>query len=224
MKLLIIEDNQKLLNVIVKTLEGEGFVCEEAVNFEGAHEKIFLYTYDILIVDINLPDGTGLNIIREIKKHNPATGIIVISARNSLENKVEGLELGADDYLTKPFDMAELVARVKSLIRRRNFSGNPTLTMGDLTIDPSSRELWVKGTLINLTRTEFQLLLFFFSNPGRVLTRESLAEHIWGDNMDLADSFDFIYSHIKNLRKKIITAGTTDPVKAVYGLGYKFEP
>jgi DNA-binding response OmpR family regulator len=175
------------------------------------------------VVDINLPDGSGLNLIREVKKVSPDAGIIVVSARNSVDNKVEGLALGADDYLTKPFDMAELVARIKSLIRRRNFSGNPTITFGSLSIDPVARELTANGQKVDLTRTEFQILLFFASSTGRVISRDSLAEHIWGDHMDLADSYDFIYSHIKNLRKKITATGAGDPIKAVYGIGYKFE-
>jgi len=194
------------------------------LSYPEAHEKIFLYRYDILVVDINLPGGgSGLDIIRKIKAHEPSTGIIVISARNSLENKIEGLELGADDYLTKPFDMAELVARIKALLRRRNFMGSDKISMGNISIDTANREVWVDNNALELTRSEYDILLFFSSNPGRVLTRESIAEHIWGDNMDLADSFDFIYSHIKNLRKKITSKGATDPIKAVYGVGYKFE-
>ncbi|HOO85684.1 MAG TPA: response regulator transcription factor [Bacteroidales bacterium] len=223
MKLLIIEDNPQLLDAIAETLSKEKFVCETAATYSAAHEKIHLYQYDILVVDINLPDGSGLQIIREIKKVHPATGIIVVSARNSLDNKIEGLELGADDYITKPFDMAELVARVKSLIRRRNFGGNNFIELGKLRIDPEQRKVYANEKTIELTRSEYDILLFFSSNVGRVITRESLAEHIWGDNMDLADSFDFIYSHIKNLRKKITQNGLPDPIKAVYGVGYKFE-
>ncbi len=224
MKVLVIEDNPKLLEAIAETLVSEKYVCETALSYPEAHEKIFLYRYDILVVDINLPGGgSGLDIIRKIKAHDPSTGIIVISARNSLENKIEGLELGADDYLTKPFDMAELVARIKALLRRRNFMGSDKISMGNISIDTANREVWVDNNALELTRSEYDILLFFSSNPGRVLTRESIAEHIWGDNMDLADSFDFIYSHIKNLRKKITSKGATDPIKAVYGVGYKFE-
>lgn len=223
MKLLIIEDNTKLSKAVTETLENEKYVCETVENFKTAHEKIFLYRYDMMVVDINLPDGSGLELIREIKKQNPETGIIVISARNSLDNKIEGLDLGADDYITKPFDMAELVARVKALLRRRSFSGSNSVTFSGITIDTSSREVFAGTRRIDLTKSEYDILLFFFSNPGRVLTRESIAEHIWGDNMDLADSFDFIYSHVKNLRKKITATGIGDPVKAVYGIGYKLE-
>lgn len=223
MKLLIVEDNAKLLEAITETLELEKYMCETALDFQSAHEKIFLYNYDILIVDINLPDGSGLELIKEMKAQSPSTGIIVISARNSLDNKIEGLDLGADDYITKPFDMAELVARIKALLRRRNFSGNSKVTINNITIDTTRREVFAANKKIKLTKSEYDILLFFFSNPGRILTKESIAEHIWGDNMDLADSFDFIYSHIKNLRKKIDSTGANNPIKAVYGTGYKLD-
>ena len=223
MKLLIVEDNLKLLDAITETLVAERFLCETSANYSDAHEKIIMYNYDIMVVDINLPGGSGLDLIQEIKLQNPATGIIVISARNSLDNKLEGFDLGADDYLTKPFDMAELVARIKSLIRRRNFAGTSIVSFGDISIDTTRREVTANSQKIDLTKSEYDILLFFFSNPGRVLTRESIAEHIWGDNMDLADSFDFIYSHMKNLRKKITSTGCDDPIKVVYGVGYKFE-
>lgn len=223
MKILIVEDNLKLLETITEALSTEKFHVEKAGSFETAIEKVHLYNYDVLVVDINLPDGTGLDLIRAMKMHDPATGIIVISARNSLDNKIEGLELGADDYITKPFDMAELIARIKSLLRRRNFMGSNSITLGDISIDTDHREVTASGKSIGLTRSEYDILLFMFSNPGRVLTRESIAEHIWGDHMDLADSFDFIYSHMKNLRKKITSAGVRHPIKAVYGIGYKLD-
>ncbi len=223
MKLLIVEDNQKLLDSILESLSAEKFLCVSADNFMTAHEKLNLYSYDILIVDINLPDGTGLDLIREVKKLNKETGVIIISARNSTGNKIEGLELGADDYITKPFDMAELVARVKALYRRRNLLGSSLINFGEISMDTDSRSVKAKGVDVELTKSEYEILLFFFSNPERVLTKESIAEHIWGDNMDLVDSYDFIYSHIKNLRKKITATGATDPLKAVYGIGYKLD-
>ncbi|MCO6476323.1 MAG: response regulator transcription factor [Phaeodactylibacter sp.] len=223
MKILIVEDNLNLLEAIRETLVAERYVCETAEKYTTASEKIYMYTYDVMVVDINLPDGSGLKLIREIKKINPETGIIIISARDSLDNKIEGLELGADDYLTKPFDMAELVVRVKALLRRRNFSGKATISFGNITIDTGRREVTAGTMKINLTKSEYNILLFFFSNPNRVLTKESIAEHIWGDNMDLADSFDFIYSHIRNLRKKITSAGCDDPIRGVYGIGYRLK-
>lgn len=223
MKLLVVEDNTRLLEAIAEILESAKYVCEKAHDFGTASEKISLYNYDIVVVDINLPDGSGLDLIREIKRKSAETGIIVISARNSLDNKIEGLDLGADDYLTKPFDMAELLARVKALLRRRNFSGSDLVTNGEITVNTANRQVFARNIKLELTKSEYDILLFFFANSNRVLTRESIAEHIWGDNMDLADSFDFIYSHIKNLRKKIVSTGIADPIRAVYGIGYKLE-
>ena len=164
-----------------------------------------------------------MELIRKIKDGKSSPGIVVISARNLVENKIEGLDLGADDYVTKPFHMAELVARIKAIMRRRNFSGNPVVTIGGISINTISREVKAGGRKIELTKSEYAILLFFFSNPNRALTRESIAEHIWGDNMDLADSFDFIYSHIKNLRRKLTASGIRDPIKAIYGIGYQLD-
>lgn len=223
MKLLVVEDNEELLDIIVVTMIKEKYQCEKATTFIEADEKIHLYTYDVLIIDINLPGGSGLDLIRLAKKIDPTSGIIVISARNSLENKIEGLDIGADDYITKPFDVAELVARVKALLRRRNFSGSDTISYNDIVIDTTKRVVTVNMENVEFTKSEFDILLFFFSNPGRVLTKETIAEHIWGDNMDLVDSFDFIYSHIKNIRRKITEKGIRIPIKAVYGMGYKLE-
>lgn len=222
MKLLIVEDNNRLLDTIQQTLSAAGFLCEIADSFLSASEKLALYRYDLIVVDINLPDGSGLELIKACKSNAPETGIVVISARNSIDNKVEGLELGADDYLTKPFDIAELIARVKSVIRRRNFKGDQVVCSNGISVETQAREVFVNDTSVDLTRSEYNILLFLLSNPNRVLTKESIAEHIWGDNMDLVDSFDFIYSHIKNLKKKITDAGGANPVKTVYGVGYKW--
>ncbi len=223
MKILIIEDNATLLEVIQDSLHDAGFVCETSANYNNASEKVALYNYDILVVDINLPDGSGLDLIKEMKTQHPETGIIVVSARDSLENKIEGLDYGADDYLTKPFELAELIARINSLIRRRYFSGNQIMKIGHLEIDPTAKEVTMDGKSVDLTKSEYDILMFFVSSKGRVLTKESIAEHIYGDNMDLMDSFDFIYSHIKNLRKKITGKDQANIIKAVYGVGYKLE-
>jgi DNA-binding response OmpR family regulator len=225
MKILIVEDQSELLEAIAATLSKQGYVCETAGNFNTASEKISVYDYDLLVVDINLPGGgSGLDLIREIKKQQPETGIIVISARNSTDNKIEGLELGADDYLTKPFDLAELTARVKSLLRRKKFAGSNLVIHENVALDPLNREVKVGDQPVDLTRSEFDILNFFFANPGRVIPKDSLAEHIWGDHMDMADSYDFIYSHMKNLRKKLSAAGAGELIKAVYGVGYKLSP
>lgn len=224
MKVLVVEDNGELMDSVSNALTNEGFVCETCIDFASADEKIRLYEYDVLVVDINLPDGSGLQLIKTIKAEKPSTGIIVISARNSLDNKIEGLETGADDYLTKPFDVAELIARIRSLLRRRQFGGTDLVRFGDLTVDMYLREVTAGGTPIALTKSEYNILLFFLSNPNRVLTKESIAEHIWGDDMDLADSFDFIYSHIKNIRKKLGAHGIGNLIQVVYGIGYRFVP
>jgi DNA-binding response OmpR family regulator len=223
MKILTIEDTTKLLASITDALLSENFLCESAETFSEADEKLHLYSYDCMIIDINLPDGSGLDLIKAIKSQNPSTGVIVISARNSLSNKIEGLSLGADDYITKPFDMSELIARVKAVLRRRNFFGSNKVTFGEIAVEPETRDVFVCDQRVELTRAEFDILIFFFSNPGRVLTREAIAEHIFGDHMDLVDSFDFIYSHMKNLRKKITPRSGHYPIKAIYGVGYKME-
>jgi DNA-binding response OmpR family regulator len=222
MKILIIEDEISLNESIILYLKNEGFVCESAPNFEEASQKINDYHYDIIVADIILPDGNGLDLVRELKAHKTDSGIIIISAKDSLDDKLMGLDLGADDYLTKPFHLAELNSRIKSLIRRRKFDGNNEIVFNEIIIDPEKAEVKVKNQTISLTRKEYDLLLFFISNKGRVLTKESIAEHLWGDNIDAIDSFDFIFSHIKNLRKKIVAAGGKDYIKTIYGMGYKF--
>jgi len=222
MKILLIEDEQELASSITSYLQKENYLCECSVDFEHASEKINLYHYDCIIVDINLPDGNGLELIRNLKSNKSETGIIIISARNSLDDKISGLEIGADDYLTKPFHLPELNARIKSIIRRRNFGGVNEIIFNDLRILPDQMEVFVGETPLVLTRKEYDLLVFFLSNKDRILTREAIAEHLWGDEMDMVDSFDFIYTHIKNLRKKIIEKGGDDYIKTVYGIGYKF--
>jgi len=223
MKLLIIEDQKDLSLSIKDFFSKEGFVCETAYTYDNAQEKINLYHYDCVIVDITLPDGNGLNIIKELKNIGEQTGIIIISARTALDDKIIGLEIGADDYLTKPFHLPELNARVKSIIRRKNFSGKKEIIYRDIKILPDSAEVFVNEQPVILTRKEFELLLFFISNKDRVLSKESLAEHLWGDEMDMSDSFDFIYTHIKNLRKKLLEKTKNDYIRTVYGMGYKFS-
>jgi DNA-binding response OmpR family regulator len=222
MKILLIEDENELSGSIKEYLQKENYLCEAVSNFEAAFEKINLYQYDCIVVDINLPDGNGLNIIATLKENKSETGIIIISARNSLDDKVTGLAIGADDYLTKPFHLPELNARIKSIIRRRSFGGVNKIIFNELTILPEQMEVMVKSQLLTITKKEYDLLVFFISNKDRILTKEAIAEHLWGDEMDMADSFDFIYTHIKNLRKKIMEKGGEDYIKTVYGIGYKF--
>jgi DNA-binding response OmpR family regulator len=222
MKILIVEDEVALSNSITTYLRQEKFKCEAVLKYADALEKIYLYNYDVIVVDINLPDGNGLELIRELKKNRSKTGIIIISAKNALDDKISGLDIGADDYLTKPFHLSELNARIKSLIRRRDFDGNNEIILDELNIDPELMTVKVKGQDLNLTRKEYDLLIFFLANQSRVLSKESIAEHLWGDNIDMVDSYDFLYSHIKNLRKKIIEKGGRDYIQSVYGIGYKF--
>jgi DNA-binding response OmpR family regulator len=223
MKILIIEDEKDLRKSMVSYLTQEGYLCESAGDYEEALEKIGIYDYDCFVVDIMLPKGTGLDLITEIKKKNAESGIIIVSAKNSLEDKLKGLEIGSDDYLTKPFHLSELMARIKSIIRRRNFKGNNEIIFNEIKVLPDARQVFVNDKEIVLTGKEFDLLIFFLSNKGRVIPKDSIAEHLWGDYMDQADSFDFIYTHIKNLRKKLVQHGAKDYLNTVYGIGYKFQ-
>jgi DNA-binding response OmpR family regulator len=222
MKILVVEDEKGLAESITDYLSREGFVCEVANTFWQADEKISLYQYDCTIVDLTLPDGNGFDIIQTLKKIAAATGIIIISARNTLEDKLKGLEIGSDDYMTKPFHLSELNARVKSLIRRRNFGGNNDMTWKDIRVNLPARRVFIKDVETPLSRKEYDLLLYFLSNIDVALTKESIAEHLWGDNMDSADSLDMVYSHIKNLRRKIVEKGGKDYIQSIYGIGYKF--
>ncbi|MFN8357718.1 MAG: response regulator transcription factor [Spirosomataceae bacterium] len=223
MKLLLIEDEKALAESVQHYFQHESFVCEWVSNYEAALEKISLYQYDCVLVDLMLPDGNGLDVVRYLKKHHPETGIIIASAKDSLDDKIAGLTMGSDDYLTKPFHLSELNARVQSIIRRRHFQGNADIRFGKITIQPQERFVTVEGQEIILTRKEYDLLIYLISNKNRVLTKESIAEHLWGDDADLMDNFDFIYTHIKNLRKKLLDKGCPDYLRSVYGVGYKFS-
>jgi len=223
MKILIIEDEKALSDSIISYLKYEGYVCESASDYESALMKINLYNYDCMIIDINLPDGSGLDIIRELKRKNNKGGIIIASARDSVDDRIEGLEIGADDYLIKPFNLSELNARIKSIVRRVNFKGNNIIEFNEIRIDTDSLQTYINNDLVNLTKKEYDLLIFFLANRNRVLTKESIGEHVWGDYADTLVSLDFIYTHIKNLRKKILKKGSRDYIRNIYGVGYKFS-
>jgi DNA-binding response OmpR family regulator len=222
MKVLIIEDEQALRDSIQTYLEHQGFVCEAVSDFRSGTEKVRQFAYDCVVVDIGLPYGSGLDIVRELKYLEAKSGIIIISAKNSLEDKLTGLQIGSDDYLTKPFHLSELNARIHAIIRRRNFGGKNAITFNEIELEPEAQMVTVNKKNIELTEKEYQLLEYFIANQRRVITKAAIAAHIWGDEYEQVSNYDFIYTHIKNLRKKLIEAGSTDYVKTVYGTGYRF--
>lgn len=223
MKVLVIEDEQALRESIVSYLKEEGNLCEIATDYWSGIEKINLYSYDCILLDLTLPGGDGLKILSEIKKMNRQEGVLIISARQSLDDKLNGLEIGADDYIVKPFHLSELKARIIAIVRRKNFSGNNLMTFNEINIDLLAMDVKVNQKKLNLTKKEYDLLIYFISNQGKVITKNAIAEHLWGDEMDMSDDFDFIYTHIKNLRKKLVEAGAKDYIKSMYGVGYKLE-
>ncbi|MBN1348290.1 response regulator transcription factor [candidate division KSB1 bacterium] len=223
MKLLIVEDNLRLARDMQQFLRDNEFVVEIAETFREASEKISIYQYDLLIVDLGLPDGNGLDLIREMRERHLDTSILILTAKDGIADKVMGLDLGADDYMTKPFHKAELNARIRSILRRNKFNHSNIIRINELKIDLLASQAFVKDTPLNLTKKEYDLLLYFIQNPNRMLTKESIAEHLWGDHIDQSDNFDFIYNHIKNLRKKIVSAGGGKVITAMYGMGYKFS-
>jgi DNA-binding response OmpR family regulator len=221
MKILVVEDEKSLRDVIVESLEKERYVVEIASDFTEASYKVNDYDYDCVLLDITLPGGSGLDILRMLKSSKKNEGVIIISAKDSIDDKVAGLDLGADDYLAKPFHLAELHARVKSVIRRKQMDGNMLLQMGNLSLNPQTFHVEVAGKELSLNRKEYDLLYYFISNPNRVLNKTTLVEAVWGDYADQADSLDFVYSQVKNLRKKLVSIGADVELKAVYGFGYK---
>ena len=223
MKILLIEDEQELASSIVDYLKGNDFICEWANTIESARDKISSHTYDCILLDLSLPDGHGFEILKELKKKSSSEGIIIISAKETLQTKIDGLNLGADDYITKPFHISELLARVQALVRRKNFNGNNIVKFQEIEIDTLSKSVKVGEALIDLTKKEMDLLLFMIGNQNRVLSKSTIAEHLSGDMADMLDNHDFVYAHIKNLKKKLHEAGSKDYVKTIYGLGYKWQ-
>lgn len=223
MKILLVEDEVALRESIIAYFIGEGNICETAGDFPTAIEKINLYQYDCILLDLNLPGGAGMDILKEVKKLNKKEGVLIISARNSLEDRLDGLNIGADDYLVKPFHLSELKARVTAIVRRKSFDGNNTILFNEINIDTLAMTARIGSKTLTLTKKEYDLLVYFIANQGKVITKNAIAEHLWGDEIDLSDHFDFIYTHIKNLRKKLIEAGCKDYIRSMYGVGYKFE-
>jgi len=222
LKILIIEDEEGLRESIEEYFTGDGNVCETAATYQSALSKVSMYRYDCILLDITLPGGNGMDVLEDLKTNNYPDGVLIISAKNSLDDRLDGLNLGADDYLVKPFHLSELKARVSAIIRRKTFNGSNLLLFNELTIDLLAKEVKVEQLPVKLTRKEYALLLYFIANKGKVVSKNAIAEHLWGDGIDMANNFDFIYSHIKNLRKKLLEAGCRDYIQAAYGMGYKF--
>lgn len=222
MKILIIEDEAELAKSMADYLSGEQYLCEFAVNFKEAMAKVETFEYDCILLDIMLPDGNGLKILEELKKENKQDGVIIISAKNSVEDKIAGLQIGADDYLTKPFHLSELTARIYSLIRRKQFNNSNIVKQDELQVNLLAKTVLVNNKLIALTKKEFDLLIYFLGNKNRVISKSTLAEHLSGDIADMLDNHDFVYAHVKNLKKKLSEAGCSNYLKTVYGTGYKW--
>lgn len=222
MKILIVEDDRSLCMSINDYLKMEGHICVVAHNYNQAILKTADNRYDCIILDIGLPDGNGLDIIKELKENKISDGILILSAKSSLDDKLLGLKTGADDYLTKPFHFAELSARINSIYRRNSFLGMNEISFNEIRANTYDKQAYVNDKLLNLTKKEYDLLIFFITNRNRIITKESIVEHLWGDDVILTDSFDFVYTHVKNLRKKIVAADGKNYIKCIYGFGYKF--
>ncbi len=223
MKILIIEDEQSLAASIKSYLKANDVLCEIAHTIEQALDKIGGYEYDCILLDLMLPDGNGFEVLSELKKQGKTEGIIIISAKETLETRIEGFNLGADDYLTKPFHLSELLVRIQALVRRKNFKGSNFIEFNEVEIDVLAKSVSVKGKKIDVTKKEIDLLLYLIGNKNRVLSKSAIAEHLSGDMADMLDNHDFVYAHIKNLKKKLSEAGCDDYIKTVYGLGYKWQ-
>lgn len=223
MKILIIEDEKELRKSMVAYLKAENFHCDVANNFREAMEKTESFDYDCILLDISLPDGNGLQVLKELKANHKTDGVIIISALDSMDHRIAGLNLGADDYLPKPFHLPELAARVNAIIRRRKFDGSNILMLNELNLDTSAKIVTINGKPVDLTRTEYDLLLYLAINKNRVVSKNAIAERLTGDEAEVFNNFDVIYAHVKNLKKKLASAGSADYIKAVYGMGYKLE-
>ena len=223
MKILIIEDEKELAINMADYLTGQNYLCELALTFHQALEKINVYQYDCILLDLMLPGGDGLKILEELKRQRKQEGIIIISAKNSIDDKVKGLQTGADDYLAKPFHLSELAARIYSVIRRKQFANSNIILANEIQIDLLAKTVLVANNPVALTRKEFDLLLLFIGNKNRVISKSALAEHLSGDIADMLDNHDFVYAHIKNLKRKLTDAGCDNCLKTVYGTGYKWE-
>lgn len=221
MKILIIEDESSLQELMTKALKQEGYVVESAMDYGSAVEKLGAYSYDCVLLDINLPGGSGFDILERIRKEGVRSDVIIISARDSIDDKVRGLEIGADDYLAKPFYLVELIARIRSVARRSRNDGDFGYKAGNVVLDDVSRSLTIDGKPVSLLKKEFEILKYFLMRPGHTVDKAILAEAVWGDHIDQSDDFQFVYAQMKNLRRKLAEAGADIEIKSVYGFGYK---
>jgi DNA-binding response OmpR family regulator len=222
MQILIVEDENSLMESMISYLEMEGFKCVQAGNYQSALDLMAKYQYICLLIDLNLPDGDGLELVKLARQNEDTPGIIIISARDAIEHRIAGLEAGADDYLVKPFHLSELVARVHSVTRRTRLQGDKFLEFGVIKVKPEERNCFVNDSLLDLTNKEFELLLYLMSNRNRVVTKESIAEYLWREYSGGYSSYEFVYTHLKNLRRKLTESGSPDYIKNIYGVGYKF--
>lgn len=222
MKVLIVEDEQSLNISISEYLKTLDYTCESVTNYADALEKIDLYEYDCVILDVMLPDASGLELLKEIRDQRKSEGILILSARDQLDDKLKGLALGADDYMTKPFHLAELSLRIAAIVRRKNHLLSNQLDFEEISVDLQEKKVTVNGNPVQLTKTEYKFLVYFIVNKNKLLSKNLIAEYLWGDDMEAVQSFDFMYSHIKNLRRKLLSAGCGDYIQSVYGMGYKF--
>ncbi len=223
MKLLLVEDEKDLLKMMADYLLAQQYLIETAADFHTALRKMEDYDYDCIVIDLNLPGGDGLKLIEDLKRNRKTDGVIIVSARDQLDDKLKGLALGADDYLTKPFHLPELSMRIAAIIRRKKHGGAAIIIVGNMQVDDAAKTVMVGNETLALTRKEYEVLLYFVTNKGRVISKNALAERLWGDDMDLADNYDFIYTHIKNLRKKMEAASADCTLQSIYGMGYKFS-
>ncbi|WDF54688.1 response regulator transcription factor [Mucilaginibacter sp. KACC 22063] len=223
MKILIVEDEADLMSAMKDYLTSEGNVCETAATFDSAYQKISIYDYDCILLDLMLPDGNGFQLLKHLKSLDKSDGVVIISARNALDDRITGFNMGADDYLIKPFHLSELNARIAAVTRRKNNQHSTIVTFNEIKIDLLAKTVNVNNHELHFTRKEYDLLLYFIYNKGKAISKSAAAEHLWGDDADMADSFDFIYTHIKNIRKKLADAGAKDYFHSVYGLGYRFS-
>jgi len=223
MKILIVEDEKELSKSMIAYLKAESYSCELAGDVKTAMAKIESFDYDCILLDISLPDGNGLTILEALKADKKTDGVIIISAKNSIDDRIAGLNLGADDYLPKPFHLSELSARIAAVIRRRRFDGNNVLQLNEISIDTVAKTVYIHTIALDVTRKEYDLLLYLAANKNRVISKNAIAEHLTAGDADGFDSFDFIYAHIKNLKKKMAQTGCTDYIKSIYGMGYKFD-